>query len=199
MDSKNTHYISLGTRCNSASIIRDRLLKRTKSYPFDWIDIDLQAILKFVSLPTDALEEYLTGYFKNIDLSTNRNKDDNTWFPHDFVEGTTVDQVTEKYIRRFKRFFELLESGHKIIFLTIIAYSVPDRNNVNVQTFEKIKKVLETRTNGRCVFVSVNLNNLKFDKGHHWNFPIKINQDWVGFDEDILASIRDNDYLQKYF
>ncbi len=192
---ENTHYVSLGARCNSASIISDVFHKRTNSYPFDWIDIDPGSILKFVKLPKEGLEEYLTNYINNIDLTTKRSVEDNTWFPHDFNEGYSIDEVTKKYIRRFKRFFDLLESGNPIVFLTILAF-VKDGDRA---IFEKIKSEITSRSKGECVFITVNLDHKDFHEGNHVNFNVQVRESWNGFDPDIVSNIQKHEFTKKIF
>ncbi len=176
-------FMPLGARCSSASIIDGGLGKRSKAYPFDWIDIDLDTILKFLSIPPEnSIENYVAEYFKNVNRETLRHETDNTWFPHDFPEK---EDATTKYIRRFKRMFDLFKSTKNILFLTTFAHV----NKKNTDVFDKIKQRLSLLVKGECIFITINLDDLDYEKENHANFHIPLRPSFDDFDQRAIEKI----------
>src|SRR6185503_3087545 len=125
-------YFPLGTRCNSASIIRDGLGHRQASYPFDWIDVDLKTLLTYLQVPVAEIETYFTKYIMQLSLVS---KVDGAWYPHELIDnepvpnietGPVLKAIAQKYIRRYKRMHDLFASGQNICFLTVMPYTFPE-------------------------------------------------------------------------
>ncbi len=186
MNFNDVDFFPLGTRCSSAAILYD-LGKRKCSYPFDWVDIELSAILNFITLQKDTIEEYLKEYFNSINVEF-RSSIDNTWFPHDFKvdmdKQTAIPKVIAKYTRRFSRMFELFDSGKDIVFLTVIPY-VDSKNH---KSYEAIKERLNFIVKGNVHFITINHADYNFIDDKHTNFYIPL-KDWDMFHEEIKKSI----------
>lgn len=203
MKPTNPIYIPLGTRCNSASIIKNGLGIEQASYPFDWIDIGLPAILEWLKVPEDKLIEYTYAYIKKLTLI---NKDDGTWFPHEMLYdgGENVpelwDKITNnvacKYVRRLKRLHLMLKAPSDILFLTTMPETKDGgllTNNIN--TYEEIKRtIVNLVPHGRCFFVSINLFRADKQIGNgnlfHINYHIPTT-DWAVYDHTITEKLKE--------
>ncbi len=181
----NIVFVPLGTRCTSSAIIDGGLGKKLKTYPFDWIDINLNTILKFISIPPESTESYITEYFKKVDRTTLKHEEDGTWFPHDFPEK---ENVVTKYTRRFKRLFELFNSEKNIVFLTVFAHV----NYDNIAVFEKIKKTLTTIIKGNFILITINLSDFEYEYlvDGHVNFHVPLKDSFDDFDKRIIEKIK---------
>lgn len=206
----NPEFVSLGTRCTSASII-GVLDVRKNSYPFDWIDQSIESILSLVKMPhstDDEMNAYLDNYFNEIRSQRHPN---GAWFPHDFVATDNPEQqlveIKEKYLRRFKRLFDLFDSGKNIVFLTVFS----EVNSTNVDAYNELITYLIHRIEGCPFFISVNLHdkytsskiaNLTDDYTtniRRVNFHVPFKNDWPMFDAEIIAAIQQNEITNTFF
>lgn len=194
-------YFPLGTRCTTASMLADVFKKRVASYPFDWIDIEFSVIQKMLNIEYDNIEAYFTEYFKNVRVSTQRHVEDNTWFPHDFIDASGLEAIqimTEKYIRRFKRMHELFESGKDILFLTITPF-IYERN---YSVYFQIMRLLQQKVKGKSQFIAVNITDVDFSTEHFTHFHIPLVRDdngWELFEKSIAEKLQNDITTSKYF
>ncbi len=131
MHKKYDIVYSLGSNCACSNYMK-KVKLRTFSGPFDWIqnpDItqplklissDFQHFLSmddFVSLP-EGNEEH--DYYKNTRTGMT--------FLHDFPKGLPLSQsfnpVNEKYNKRIKRFYKLIQQSEKVLFIWVSMYNV---------------------------------------------------------------------------
>jgi len=209
MIKENTIFIPLGTRCNSASIINDKLGVRHTSYPFDWIDVSLETILKYIQVPEGDIETYFTDYFSKLTLIS---KEDGAWYPHELIEnspvldietGPVLKSIAQKYIRRYHRLHDAFKSGNDLVFLTVLPHV-----GKNSDIFRAIKNYIVPIVKGKCIFITINLsynNYVRFDNDIHPNEPdeypedytfvhinkhIPIDNDWNAFDSQIVDFIK---------
>lgn len=171
-------YVPLGTRCSAAYVVRDQLKKRQFSLPFDWIGMPgIYPMIKFFGVELKDVDDFMYEYFQKVRIDTQRHPDE-MWFVHDVV-GITGDngeqvmrQVKEKYIRRFKRFIELLKSGKPLVFITVMGSASID----DALHFEELKTTIRAAAIGTCFFITVNLVKTYFEKPDHVNFYIPIDE-----------------------
>lgn len=198
----NPILIPFGTRCNSASIIKNGLGREQASYPFDWIDIGLPAMLNWLKVPEGQIVEYTYDYIKKLTLI---NKDDSTWFPHEMLlkgGGNTpelwdkiTDNIAQKYVRRLKRLHLMLKAPSDILFLTTLP-EIRDGGllTTNINTYEEIKQtVVNLVPHGRCFFVTINLfradKQIGNDRLFHVNYHIPVT-DWALYDKQITEKLK---------
>ncbi len=190
---KETIFLPFGTRCNSASIIDHKLNKRSASYPFDWIDISLKTMLEFLNMDRNNIPAHISNYLDHVNAETQRHED-GTWFPHDFADP--LDVIKEKYIRRFHRLFDLLESDKDIIFLTILPHLTPDSGI----GFYKIADKINTIVKGKCTFIAVNLfgkdEDFQPENIIHFYVPLV---SWETFDNSIIEKIKNHPIASELF
>lgn len=190
LDKDNTIFIPLGTRCNSASIIKDKLGLRKCSYPFDWIDVNLKTILKYISIQRSEIESFCMGYFATLTLIS---KEDNAWYPHEFVKNEPVvnietsevlKSIAQKYIRRYNRLHDAFDSGKDLLFLTCMPHFKQDSEG----TYEQIKEKIISTTKGNIIFFTFNIADKEFirkkAKSTHYNYTCPLNT-WEQFDDSI--------------
>lgn len=186
----STIIIPLGTHCNSASIIKDKLGMRQSSFPFDWIDVSLQTILQYLKVPRSQIDAYFTDYISKLTLI---DKPNNAWYPHELVDhGDVVRAIADKYIRRYHRMHDAFESGNDILFLTAMPHMDYDVRNVH---YDAITERLIDAVKGKCIFVSINVSQKDFDKqlrngAVHINRVVPLNNDWGNFDKTIADIVR---------
>ncbi len=197
---KDLVYFPFGTRCNSASIINGVFHKRFISYPFDWIDINIKTMLKFISIEPDQIEPFFTEYFQNFNMATQKHNEDGTWFPHDFIafqDKDIVKEITERYIRRFKRMHTLFESGQDILFFTIFPY-VEDVE----EDYFNIRNILKKRVKGESIFLTINFNYSDFEVANMINFYVQLSRDedgWAKFDQEVVKKLTEHETTKQYF
>ncbi len=151
--------IPLGTRCSAAYIVQRNLNLRTEAYPFDWMDIHLKNIGKFLDLNYDQVEPFVRKYFSEI--QSNQRHPDGTWFPHDVYGGYDHKEMTEKYVRRFLRLHNKLRSGEQLIFLSVVA----DDKHGDFNDYYPIMTIIRDRfftdsiSLSNPIYITVNLKN----------------------------------------
>jgi len=120
------NYISFGYDCSPATALKNLNL-RTMALPFDWVETDIRAILNCIS-------EDFRNFHKQITLTEGGEQVRDFYgirFPHDYpselgktyklqnasVAGlhrvcadyeTHIDEVSEKYLRRIERFYDII-------------------------------------------------------------------------------------------
>ncbi len=118
-------FISLGFRCDCAqNMIRNNV--RKCSLPFDWIfSPDFERVTTLIEHKFDGFFSLDTIYAVddpgNILHTSVHNNKYLLQFVHDLPKGVSLQEaypsLAEKYRRRISRFFMLLKTGRKIIFL----------------------------------------------------------------------------------
>lgn len=192
------NYIPLGTRCTSAFVVRDNMGKREMSLPFDWLDLPITAIKKFLSIKPKDVEYVLTEYFEK--LGDAHKHDDGTWFPHDieFIDGTwkLKKDTKDKFIRRLNRFNDLLDKDECFVFLT----SVLNNGMYKLEDYIELKTLLEHKSEN-IVFITINLGD-DFINGNHFNFNIPqlktVDEGLKKWEALIYETIINHVRLQKY-
>ncbi len=201
--------IPLGTRCTSASIVKELFNQRQKSYPFDWVDIPLENIGKFIR--PDNIEEFTKNYF--FEVSSQRHPD-GTWFPHDFIPSHYGGDISfmnndtiVKYTRRLTRLHNTLKGEETLVFLTVFVH-VKEENSGH---FQQLRNLILEKSFAKCLFITVNLlpcTHIEGDvnsNGSHFNFvslPPESGSEfkaWKTWEEDIYEKITENGQLQTFF
>ncbi len=134
--------VSLGTACQSAWQLEANGMRKL-AYPFDWLITPFDSLVSFITcrgvnfLDKDklAVVEVLPGnpsMLHIVDLLYNIHS------IHDFYgpDMSNYDAVKAKYDRRIKRFFNLLDSNKKILFVRVqISRSEAEEIDRLFQTF----------------------------------------------------------------
>ncbi len=158
--------IPLGTRCSAAYIVQRNLKLRVEAYPFDWMDIHLKNIGKFLDLDYDKVEPFVRKYFSEIEPHTQRHPD-GTWFPHDVFGGYDHKEMTEKYVKRFLRLHNTLLNQKDLVFLSVTA----NGSYGNDVDYKNIKSTIRKRFGNNPLFITGNLFQTEMDlDGRHYNF-----------------------------
>ncbi len=159
---KYTNVISLGYFCSVALEIK-RLNMRNGSYPFDWILTD--SMKNVIDLIENSFENFLEfehlaqyrsdhGLYKNMLTGIS--------FYHDFSEFKSArlqyEAVKDKYDRRIKRFYTVIEQP--TLFIRYIS-SQEDMDYV-ISNYNYIEEVLKRFHNNNHIIYVAN-NNLQSD------------------------------------
>ncbi|WP_419226904.1 DUF1796 family putative cysteine peptidase [Alteromonas sp. OM2203] len=146
-------WISLGSTCQPAYWIRNEL-KQPEAYFFDWLITPPKALIKVLD---DGIDDLLDVKNLSIHHRGIRVIDDLSGleFQHDFPEDETgkildsyvdyVDNVRDKYIRRYERLIELIASDKQIVF---VRYG--DRPS-NIPSLRE--KIQETLMNSKSILI----------------------------------------------
>jgi len=129
------NFISLGSTCSIAENLRQTGL-RNQALPFDWIKVNnfknVNLMIKdnfnqlwdfnnFNFIKTSYKHFYLQDNLDKIDINMDiyQNIKYNSVFYHDFPSNTNnvFKNFSDKYLRRVKRFFYILENNDLIIFI----------------------------------------------------------------------------------
>ena len=136
-------YIPIGVQCTTARALQE-IGKRKRSYPFDWVLISLNEVCRVLEelseMKFNMFDEMSECYVEERDThrfvkeKTGNEKYNcvekyKTVLPHD--ENT--EDSKEKYIRRFKRLYDVLKDGEKQIVLLLVNSS----NIHNRYTYER--------------------------------------------------------------
>lgn len=175
--------VSLGSRCQVAIQMENNGVRHL-AYPFDWIVTHAQGLASFIInqgshfLDIDKVL-YVEEYAGNPPYYFVRDTHYGFESYHDFlpphVPGN-FEMVKEKFQRRIKRFFALLNSNKKILFI---------RTDVTRKEAEFLDHIIHTLY-PRLVYTFVALNttdDFKTDWGHPRikNFHLNIDPlDWQG-------------------
>lgn len=192
-------FMALGTRCTAATIGNINNIRKA-AYPFDWINTPVRNILKFVetSQEESALAAFIDNYFNEV--RSQRHPDD-SWFPHDFLlpddSKEQLQAIKTKFLRRFKRMFDLFNSGKNILF-----FSVFDKPHVYEEDFDNLKSFLKSIVKGQLFFITINLKDSFYENygvSPHINLPVNFSGDWEQFDKDISDALKENQYTKEFF
>lgn len=129
-------YISFGSRCNAAIILRYLLKKQEMSLPFDWVQMNINSMDNIMNLYKDhtKIEAFYCYYFTNNFNKIEKKSEDNSWFPHDNFDD--IHKVVQQYVRRTYRLFDIIRNNNKKIFLHLQQY-------LNNSILEKIINILD--------------------------------------------------------
>lgn len=172
--------ISLGHGCQPGIHLKRNGLRQT-SLPLDWLSTPSSALIslfethfdKFMDKDHLVLREHRAPYFEKI-----VNTFYNISFFHDFSEGgfaTELPAVQEKYARRIKRLYSMLESGEPVLFI---------RTKLDEQYAQQLTRILSTQF-PKLAYTLLVINR-ETDELTEWDIPntIKIN---TPFAEDTYA------------
>jgi hypothetical protein len=117
--------ISLGTQCNPGLSLRELNLKK-ETYPFDWVrsnskiiyDILLNGKDKYITFDEFTSDDYYTKHLDSIDFKKFPNSHINSYgqyFTH-YIKITSIELIN-KFNNYFKRFFNILNSNKKVLFI----------------------------------------------------------------------------------
>jgi hypothetical protein len=117
---KFDYIISLGFSCHIAQDL-EIFGYRNHAYPFDWVISDMQSI-------NDLIENKFENFINLKDLYRDseynyiiKHRKYKIDFYHDFLESVDLSEqiqnVSNKYLRRINYFFDVLQSGKKILFI----------------------------------------------------------------------------------
>lgn len=190
-------YIPFGTRCSAATVLKEYLHKREASLPFDWIDISMKALINFIPESRGNIRNHVYHYLGEI--VDQKHPYDETWFVHDFPKGRHAtekefQQICDKYIRRFNRLFDNLNSGYKIVMLTVIAHV----NDDNLIPYEVAADKIGEMCRGPFYPVVINLSehDTNFDV---INLSVLFEDDWTKFHRDIAAKLTTHEFTKHLF
>lgn len=213
---RNYHYVPLGLRCSAAGMLVGHFARKM-SLPFDWVDLPLTAIIDGISIQGD-IAQYVEIFIASVDISTQRHPN-GTWFPHDIIAPTAAllppqefmaywsnffKDMREKYTRRYKRLYNLFDSGDNLVFVTVI----PRQDDSNIPVYDRIKTILANRVKGQCIFVTANLypwEEAKYDGNN--NLAVNVNATlgttgdaiWAKFEQDIADRLRNYEHSKRFF
>jgi len=169
-------YISFGSRCNSAIILRNLLKLQIESLPFDWVQMNINSMEDIMKLynESDKIEAFYSYYFTNSFNKTEKKYiNDGSWFPHD--DFNNINDVVQKYTRRTYRLFNIIKNNNKKIFLNLQQY-------INSFILEKIINILD---NLNIDYLLIIINAYDYDeinkKYINFHVPFKIE---IGNDSD---------------
>ena len=146
-------FISFGSRCNSAIILRWLLKKQEESLPFDWIQIKINTMENIMNLyhDSDKIDAFYSCYFTNSFNIIGKKSIDGSWFPHDNFDN--IHDVVAQYSRRTYRLFHIISNNNKKIFLNLQQYT-------NSSILEKIIIILD---NLNIDYLLIIINAFKYD------------------------------------
>lgn len=129
-------FISFGSRCNSAIILRYILKLQIESLPFDWVQMNINTMENIMKLlnKSDKIEAFYSYYFTDSFNKIEKKSIDDSWFPHDNFDN--IHDVVAQYTRRTYRLFDIIKNNNKKIFLNLQQY-------VNNSILEKIINILD--------------------------------------------------------
>lgn len=121
---KYDETVSLGSACQSAWQLEVNEVRKW-AYPFDWLVTSFDGLVAFIMnrgegfLERDNLEvvEVLKGDSLSFLHVVDRKYDFHSIHDFFFPDMYNYDKVKDKYERRIQRFFALLESDRKILFV----------------------------------------------------------------------------------
>jgi hypothetical protein len=179
------NYISLGPTCSVAYQLQQLNLKK-ESLPFDWIrSNNISFVLELIKnnfknffddlihVKDDDKFPYINDdsseMFDDIkDKQTNIYKTKNIGFFHDFKQGTTLQDVKEKYDRRIKRFYDV--SRNKSVFIRDEIYF----KVANIPIYNEINKIIKEFNNDNQLVLIININKIKMPDITAFDSTIKI-------------------------
>ena len=131
--------ISIGCNCNARTFIKDNF--NMESYPFDWLITNIDFLINvFETSSFDFCNiENLYYNFTNETIHI-RNKNNSALSIHD-MEGLNQQQfkqqipiVNEKYERRLKRLYDVLNSNEEVLLIRQILEKQSSVNQVDDST-----------------------------------------------------------------
>jgi hypothetical protein len=208
-------YISLGGSCSVAYQLQINKL-RDKAYPFDWVRISFNSVLKL-------LENNFNNFFNYSDYEiireTNKfpyikgdnfidNKDSNyivkhnyynIKFYHDFIKNKNIEDqfnnFTLKYKKRIHRLFEIIKSNNKIIFIRD-ELKVNSITNDNIKTFNLLIHKINPLLDYKFILIIHNPKNKIINI--KTNNKIKIINDTKLFEDWKRPNIKWKEILLEY-
>lgn len=153
--------ISLGSQCNPGLALRKLNIKK-KTYPFDWIrsntkiiyDVLLNGRDKYITFDNiKKSEEYYTSDLDSLQFTnfpTSRINYYGQFFTHYTENDISFNELQSKFNRYFDRFFNLLNSNKKVLFIhTNEEYIYHKKSRDNKEEFYrylcKINDILEEK------------------------------------------------------
>jgi hypothetical protein len=117
--------ISLGTQCNPGLSLRKLNFKK-ETYPFDWIrsnskiiyDVLLNGKDKYITFDSEKSDDYYTKHLDSKNFKNFPNSHINyygQYFTH-YIDIST-NELINKFNKYFERFFNLLNSNKKVLFI----------------------------------------------------------------------------------
>lgn len=192
---KEVIYIPLGTRCSSSSIIDGYFKKRKFALPFDWIDIPIEALKKFFHI--ENIDSFCDSYFNLDNISHQRSRMDNAWFPHHLLDGNNVEGevllLKDKFSRRLKRMYDVLNSDAHLIFLTTWGH-VSNQDPAYFELIESINSIIKNK----ATFISVNLLDVDVILTRCINFHVPLTT-WEQYDIEVARKLREHEMTKPYF
>ena len=168
-------FISFGSRCNSAIILRYILKLQIESLPFDWVQMNINTMKDIMKLlnDSDRIEAFYSYYFTDSFNKIEKKSIDHSWFPHDDFDN--IHDVVAQYTRRTYRLFDIIKNNNKKIFLNLQQY-------VNNSILEKIINILDN-LNTDYLLIIINAFDYDVINEKYINFyvPFKIE---IGNDTD---------------
>ena len=148
-------YISIGSQCSTPTLFRKLQVKK-ESLPFDWMFSTPQfvyTIIKLLLIEKKEIEDIVDNYFFVCDKRAQLhglehhilnkhgpvlvNSKYNVCFPHD----TPLDR--NKYIRRMKRFKQILLDKNNYLYFVYVSVSSPNIGNYTIDGVEPIQQLYE--------------------------------------------------------
>jgi len=176
--------ISLGFNCTTATNIQQNNL-RTFAFPFDWMCSSLEGLC---ALLENDFQDFLTPayLYKKDGSNIVINKKYNLGFWHDFPTyeengehwvvpnwAEAIPEVSLKYQRRIKRFYDALNSGKTVYFFRSACprhwalSSIPQTKEMVI----KLQTILQNKfPNSNFILVVIGENTDTY-YNTHWNMP----------------------------
>ncbi len=171
--------IPLGMRCSGAIAIREMLNIDQPSFVFDWSQMSIKTMVDIISLEKTDVNGFFDSYFSFGFNSEKKHNINGDWLPHDFIDGYSIEEIKEKYIRRTLRFLNELEKPDSKKFLTFFGPYLRweiEQNTEKIKTINLLKETVTKRSNKEAdlKFLSVNAWGTNTEDSGIDNFYTKI-------------------------
>ena len=165
--------ISLGTQCDPGLSLRTLNLKK-ETYPFDWVrsnskiiyDVLLNGRDRYLTFDNEKSNDFYTKHLDNLDFKDKKPMHINSYgqyFTH--YTSNSIDELKNKFNRYFDRYFELLNSNKKVLFIhTHEEYNYHKKSRDNkVELYNYLCKIndllKEKYPNLKFNIINIDINN----------------------------------------
>jgi hypothetical protein len=133
----------------------DNLQISKESFPFDWIPTQPHLVIKYIQNKSISLP----------DTPCKDRNEDNVWFGHFDLNPESRQELEDKFVRRFQRFFDRLNSGDKILLFYTSEADVYNEmgslinkglNYINVKNLVKILQQQFPSSNFDVLYINTN-------------------------------------------
>lgn len=153
--------IPIGEDCAAGLILRDSGLRK-ESFPFDWSNITLEYIVKIMKEKLHLDREDVSDKDQNLNIeelvkwhydeSATLEKRVSLNGVSFFHESGNVEEIRQKYTRRFKRLIKTLRTGKRVLLIHITRF---DPINKNMDSIVSLLKILQKyNSQSKLIYIS---------------------------------------------